>query len=198
LASLIAAGTTISESSSAFGPEIDSDRWTVHHWLYTDATGAQYRLDLQSGGLYTSKESTYVTFDGNTGKLRFNDGTFWVCAALSAGAEEDAGTFYPTLIQDSNGNQVLLSYQQGLGVGWGNSSGRLAEIHDAISGTGTAAFTFTYVDQGAGTLPHLQSITSAQGREAYSFTVATQNLSSPFVGDPAAPAMVLQGITNTA
>ena len=48
----------------------------------------------------------------------------------SAGTEEDAGTLYPTLIQDSNGNQITLVYSAGLGVTWRNSSGRLVTIQD--------------------------------------------------------------------
>ena len=99
--------------------------------------------------------------------------------ATSFGVEDDAGTYYPTLIQDSNGNQVQMSYQTGAGAGWGNSSGRLTRIHDAVSGSLNAAFTFGY-DNGAA--PHLQTITSAAGREAYSFAVAAATLTAPFAG----------------
>ncbi|HEY3444428.1 MAG TPA: RHS repeat-associated core domain-containing protein [Paludibaculum sp.] len=174
-----------------------SDWWTVHHWVYTDATGAEYRLDQQSGGLFTSKEGIYVTFDANVGKLRFNDGSWWSFGALSTGGEEDAGTFYPTLMQDSNGNQVVLSYQSGIGAGWPNSSGRLAQINDAVSGMAAPAFSFTYVDQGDGTVPHLQSITSVAGRESYTFSSSSQAMHEPFDNGDFGSAWMLTGITNT-
>ncbi len=35
------------------------DYWTIHHYVFTDATGAEYRLDQNSGGVWTSREGTY-------------------------------------------------------------------------------------------------------------------------------------------
>ena len=37
---------------------------------------------------------------------------------------------YPTVFQDSNGNQVLASYQAGVGLAAPNSSGRITSIQD--------------------------------------------------------------------
>jgi len=68
----------------------------IGEYLFTDATGAQYHLNQNSGGIWTSTESVYVSYDSNTGKLHFNDGSFWVLGCTSAGTEWDAGTMYPT------------------------------------------------------------------------------------------------------
>ena len=50
--------------------------------------------------------SVYVNYDANAGRLYFNDGTFWVVACTSTSNEQNAGTMYPTLIEDTNGNQI--------------------------------------------------------------------------------------------
>jgi hypothetical protein len=80
--------------------------WTLDHYVYVDATGAEYRLDQNNGGVWTSQQGVYVSFDSNTAKLYFPDGSFWLMGAQSAGNEQDAGSMYPTLIQDTNGNQL--------------------------------------------------------------------------------------------
>src|ERR1700682_3155297 len=40
-----------------------SDWMTVHHYLFTDASGAEYRLDQNTNGVWTSKEGIYASFD---------------------------------------------------------------------------------------------------------------------------------------
>jgi hypothetical protein len=55
----------------------------------------------------------YAYINGNNGLLYFRDGSFWVLGCISAGTEQDAGTMYPTTIEDSNGNQ---GYPQGMGL----------------------------------------------------------------------------------
>jgi hypothetical protein len=70
-----------------------------------DALLAEYRLDINNNGVWTSRE-TYVWYDSNAQRLYFADGSFWFMGAQSAGTEEDAGTMYPTFMQDSNGNQL--------------------------------------------------------------------------------------------
>ena len=92
---------------------------TLDHYLFIDASGAEYRLDQNNGGVWTSKESIYLEYDSNTGRLYFPDGTFWVFGSTSSGTEQDAGVQYPTLIQDTNGNQVTINYQAGQSVPWG-------------------------------------------------------------------------------
>jgi hypothetical protein len=68
-------------------------------------TGAEYRLDQFTNGVWTSQEGIYLTFDP-AGRLYFPDGSFWVFGSYSSGTEQDAGTFYPTLIQDTNGYRL--------------------------------------------------------------------------------------------
>jgi hypothetical protein len=78
----------------------------VSEYLFTDATGAQYHLNQNNGGVWTSIESVYVSYDSNIGKVHFNDGSFWLLGCTSSGTEWDAGTMYPTLMEDSNGNEL--------------------------------------------------------------------------------------------
>jgi hypothetical protein len=52
-----------------------ADYWNVHHYLFIDSTGAEYRLDQNTGGVWSSKEGIYIYYDSNVGKLFFKDGT---------------------------------------------------------------------------------------------------------------------------
>jgi len=175
--------------------------WNLHHWIFTDATGAEYRLDQNSGGVWTSRDSTYVSYDSNVNRLYFNDGSFWVMDSVSSGAEQDAGTRYPTVMQDSNGNQILLRYKTGLGVTWENSSARLDEVEDvrAVS-CGCAplryrTYSFSY---NTDAIPHLNGIANyINTSEGYSFTYsAGQTLWSPFSGGGShGTAQMLIGVT---
>ena len=110
-----------------------SGAWILHHFTYTDSTGAEYRLDqnLNNAGVWSSKDGVYIAYDSNTDRLYFPDGTFWEMSAVSGGEEQDAGTRYPALIQDARGNQIKLRYATGKSSYWDNSSGRLTEIEDA-------------------------------------------------------------------
>ena len=78
----------------------------INHYLLTDSTGAEYRLDQNSGGVWTSQEGVYASYDANANRLYFPDGSFWVMGCVSAVSEPDAGTYYPTMMQDTNGNQL--------------------------------------------------------------------------------------------
>jgi hypothetical protein len=82
----------------------------IDHYVFTDATGAEYRLDVNNSGIWTSRESIYVEYDSNAGRLYFPDGTFWTFNCTAGGTEEDAGTMYPTGMQDTNGNQIGIWY----------------------------------------------------------------------------------------
>ena len=110
----------------------------------------EYKLNQWNGSVWTSVEGIYLTFDPVAGRLYFPDGSFWVCAALSAGSEQDAGTYYPTMIEDTNGNQILITYKPGQNVSYANSSARIATIED-VRGNGASDYTFTY--NNTGTLP---------------------------------------------
>ncbi|HWT80742.1 MAG TPA: hypothetical protein VN648_18295, partial [Candidatus Methylomirabilis sp.] len=81
-----------------------TNTWVLHHYVFTDSSGAEYRLDINTNGVWTSKEGIYLSYDSNANRIYFNDGSFWAMDCISSGAEQDAGTRYPTLIQDSNGN----------------------------------------------------------------------------------------------
>jgi hypothetical protein len=112
---------------------------TIDHYLFTDASGAEYSLSVNTGGVWTSLEGIYLSYDSNANKLYSTDGSFWVMGCTSAGAEQDAGTMYPTVAENSNGNQVLISYAPGQGMGTANSSARISSVFDTRT-----TYTFTY------------------------------------------------------
>src|SRR5580704_4100488 len=149
--------------------------FTVSYYLFTDATGAQYHLNQNSSGVWSSLESVYVWYDSNVGRLYFRDGSFWVFGCTSAGTEQDAGVMYPTLMEDTNGNQITITYQTGAGVSWTNSSARIVNILDT-RGAGGNTYTFNYTNS------HLSSITNSIGTaEAYTFSITTAaTLEDPF------------------
>ena len=113
--------------------------------------------------------------------------------------EADATARYPTLIQDTNGNQILIRYKPGIlnvdasgnnnYVGWGNTSGRIDQIEDvrALSTgvwTGTdwvyATYQFNYNNDAS--VPHLTSITNnISTSEGYQFSYyGSATLTSPW------------------
>lgn len=157
-----------------------TDAYTPGLYIYTDSTGAEYRLTNNNNGVWTSNDGIYVTFDSSTRKLWFNDGSFWQMGSESAGTEEDSGTLYPTLMEDSNGNQITLTYNAGKNW-YGNSSSRISAIYDVVTATpaygGAPTYTFLY-DQGAypagdtRNVPHLNFIRgpSASGSANFYYT----------------------------
>ena len=159
----------------------------LDHYTFTDSSGAEYRLykDPSHPALYISKESIYVTFDSNTNRLWFNNGTFWAMNCVSGGTESDFGTMYPTLIQDSNGNQVALQYKSGTGTDWPNSSARIDWIQDIRTPTGghhTYEFSYGQQDSSIEAIQHLNTIRNyIQTNENYDFyTLINRALTSPF------------------
>ena len=118
-----------------------SDYTTLDHLVYTDATGAEYWLSVNTNGVWTSRQGVYVSYDYNAAKLYFPDGSFWFMGTQSGGNEQDAGTLYPSLLEDTNGNQIQISYGVGLNAVWPNSSARITQIDDARK---TAAYQFAY------------------------------------------------------
>ena len=101
------------------------------HYVYTDSTGAEYPLTVNNSGVWSSQQSNYVWFDANADKLHFGDGSFWVMGSVSGGDEQDArGTMYPTVLEDVNGNQVLVTYYSGAGLAeYGDEYERTDCIH---------------------------------------------------------------------
>lgn len=160
-----------------------SNYWIIHHYVFTDSTGAEYRLDVNNNGVWSSREGTYVEYDSATNRLYFPDGSFWVMGAVSAGTEEDAGTRYPTVIQDTNGNQILVRYHAGVGVTWPDSSARINQIEDVRAWAITNDY-YTYrFWYNSDPVPHLTGIGNRIGTgEHYTFSyVANATLSSPFL-----------------
>jgi hypothetical protein len=97
--------------------------------------------------VWSSSESVYIWYDTNTNLLHFRNGTFWLMGCASAGAEPDAGTFYPTVVEDSNGNQIIVHYLPGSGAYWNDSSARIGTIEDARAALNAyeLSYGFTYV-----------------------------------------------------
>ncbi len=92
-----------------------SDYWTLSHYPFTDATGVEWRLDVKNGDLWTTKEDgLYVTYNSQTNRLHFNDGTFWEMGSVAAPGNPAAGMRFPSLIQDSNGNQGMPGWYGGV------------------------------------------------------------------------------------
>jgi YD repeat-containing protein len=155
-----------------------ADPVPVQYYLFTDSTGAQYHLNQNSGSVWSSSESVYVWYDASANLLHFRNGTFWVMGCASAGGEPDAGTLYPTVVEDSNGNQIVVTYMAGAGPSWINSSARITIIEDAravwyLTGGDELyeSYTFNYVTGGNG-LSYLSGITSYVGTpENYTFTI---------------------------
>jgi len=112
-----------------------SDPYTIHHYLYTDATGAEYRLTVNYNGVWSSPEGIRVWYDSGAHILHFRDGSFWVMGAVSGGTEQDTGTLYPTVMEDSNRNQILIQYYPGLGTSSANSSALAQNSYDLYGGS---------------------------------------------------------------
>jgi YD repeat-containing protein len=142
----------------------------IDHYIYSDATGATYRLDQNNGGVWTSYDSTYVAFNANNDFLYFPDGSFWSMSITSQSPEQDVGTIYPTLMEDTNGNQIQLTY-----VG---ASSRIATIIDSrqpyYNPTYAISYNYDYP-------PHLNAITNYVGTsENYTFVLGYQRVLEPF------------------
>jgi hypothetical protein len=65
---------------------------TFLHWLFTDASGAEYKLDVNTSGVWRSKEGIYVSYDTNSYRLQFSDGSTWLMDCVAGASEQDSGT----------------------------------------------------------------------------------------------------------
>jgi len=103
---------------------------------------------INTNGIWTSSEGIYISYDAAAQRLYFPDGSFWTMTAASAGTEEDAGSVYPMIMQDSNGNQILVRYYAGVGLTWENSSARIKEIEDvrAVRSTSITCTSFLFLE----------------------------------------------------
>lgn len=180
-----------------------SDPFTIHHYTFTDGSGAEYRLDVNTGGVWTSREGIYLSYNSNNYRLYFPNGMFWTMGSVSAGTEQDAGTRYPTTIQDSNGNQIFFHYKAAVGSSWVNSSARIWIINDVrgfAGGVCTGYVPCTYeLSYNTDAIPHLTTVINAIGTaERFNLTyLGNQALNAPFGAVSFGTTALLQNITVT-
>jgi RHS repeat-associated protein len=177
----------------------------VAYYLFTDSTGAQYNLTHNNGSnVWSSTASVYVWYDANANVLHFRNGTFWVMGCTSAGGEQDAGSLYPTIVEDSNGNQIIITYMAGAGVSWSNSSSRITMIEDARAVLDTCqtgggewvpcSYTISYTPATQTTPAYLSGITS-HVNTAENYTITVQPGQGLWAPPPAAYAFASFGTT---
>lgn len=158
----------------------------VDHYLFVDATGAEYRLyDPGNSGQWTSNQSSRVTYDSKANKLYFYDGSFWYMGCISGGTEADIGTLYPTQMEDSNGNFITISYKAGGGLTWPNSSARIDQIIDVRGYPYTPVnptYAFNYDANSGELLSITQGIATNvafSGANFLHFSTSIQNITAP-------------------
>jgi RHS repeat-associated protein len=169
-----------------------SSTWDIAFYEFRDASGAAYRLDQNNNDIWTSTDSTYVSFDAQQNILHFNDGSRWWMWSTSGGLEPDAGSMYPYYLEDSNGNMVTVSYY------WMNGAptSRISQIYDARTQWYQETYDINYDSSG-----HLSSITNNIGSgESFTFNFSSPGtLSSPFGSSTQFGSMeTLNSITNSA
>jgi hypothetical protein len=159
-----------------------SDWYTIHHYVYTDSSGAEYDLDVNSSGIWRATKGIFVEYDATAQRLYFPGGSYWEFGCTANGTEADAGTLYPTRLVDTNGNEIKLRYQGGLHYGGTNGSARVTEVEDVRSVAVTGGYRSYQLSYNADAIPHLTSINSDIGDGAYySFSYTTGNvLREPF------------------
>jgi hypothetical protein len=162
------------------------DTWTIDHFVYTDSTGAEYWLNQydSTNCMWTSLGGVYVGYNPCVNRLYFPDGSFWTMGATSGGIEQDAGTLYPTQMEDTNGNQINIKYQNGVASPQTNSSGRITSIEDvrAIQTGGSGPYQTIVFTYNTDPIPHLTAVEpwiSGVGQWNFSY-LNNQGLYSPF------------------
>ena len=163
-------------------------------YVHVEGTGAEYIL-VKSGNRWISRNGVYISYDDSAHKLYFPDGTVWNMDCISSSAESDSGTRYPTLIRDTNGNQIFVQYLAGKGSTIPNTSSRISAIQDARAQNlpaGRRTYSFLYSSD---ITPKLISIVNHIGSiEGFQFTYKPQSLSSPFANGTAQTATLLQSV----
>ncbi len=151
----------------------------IDHFEFIDGGGLIHKLYWTSGNKYKSQDSSYLLWDYGASPyptLTFNDGSVWSFGCVSEHPEADAGTRYPTLLKDANGNTITVTYQGVSALGGTNTTSRLSSMQDALTSYG-----WTYYTSGA-YAGHVQLIqhNGSSGNDVV-FTYSTQtNLPSPF------------------
>jgi YD repeat-containing protein len=158
---------------------------SVLYLIFSDATGAEYRLYDDGNWIFRSREGLHLWMDWSAGRLYFPDGGWWGFGCVSSGLEPDAGTKYPNQMGDTNGNTINIQYQAGAGSNGINTSARLLVVQ-----AGNGSFGFGY---SGGVVPHL---TSAPGETtSYAPSYTSVSLSGPFAGGGFGTAQVLSALT---
>lgn len=49
--------------------------WTLDHYTFTDATGAEYRLDTNTSGIWSSSQGVFLYYDSANNQLHLPDGS---------------------------------------------------------------------------------------------------------------------------
>jgi RHS repeat-associated protein len=169
----------------------------VQYLIFTDATGAEFRLEDDGGNqIFRSKEGLHLWMNWGSRTLYFPDGGQWNMGSVSAGFEPDAGTLYPTRMKDTNGNFLDITYMPGMGGSGANTSSRIQWIGDART---YGAHRFFYTSDPA---PHLSQIGSTSGcdqvsGECYSFELTSTTLTSPWSSTGLGTVSLLTGVTTT-
>jgi RHS repeat-associated protein len=160
------------------------------------SSGAEYPLvpSPTVSNIWICLQGMFISYDPEHACLRFPNGDFWIMGCKSASGERDS-CLYPTLIEDSNGNQIIIDYMQGRGSTEPNSSSRILAIRDARAADTTAGrrtFSFIYSEDEC---PHLAGIVShIVGGQNYVFAYDAQRLSSPFASADLGSVSMLTGI----
>ncbi|MCA2963495.1 MAG: hypothetical protein INH40_06270, partial [Acidobacteriaceae bacterium] len=168
-----------------------TDYRTIGMYRFLDSSGAEYRLTetAPNSGEWTSREGLFITYRSAEERLYFPDGTWWQFGSIAGASEMDAGTRYPTLFQDRNGNQIKVRYRPARGSTQPNSSGRIDEVEDVRN---PAAYRCEYLNDA------LQHLNICRGIDAnYQVGIgAPTPLTDPFLGQSFGEKQLLGGITN--
>jgi hypothetical protein len=176
-------------------PKLSGDK--INGYVFIDSTGAEYLLTPSSTTRndWVCLQGEFISYDPEAVCLKFPNGNFWIMGCESAAGEPDAGALYPTMIQDTNGNRILIGYMQGAGSAKPNSSSRMQEIEDiqaVETPAGRRTYSFIYSKD---EYPHLMAIASHIDKgNSYRFSYAIQQLCSPFGNSDLGAVSTLVGI----
>jgi RHS repeat-associated protein len=155
-----------------------SNWYEIAYYLYIDSTGAEYRLTENSGNVWTSKEGTFVSYDAGSQKLYFTDGSFWEMKMESGLTEPDAGTRYPTLAQDTNGNRIEIKYLCAPNTVCyvSGTSSRISTIRDITTSKLSAqSYTFSYTNGRLTGITHTPNVGVTNSKWVFTYGTGTAN-----------------------
>ncbi len=150
----------------------------IDHFEFQDSMGVIHKL-MPSGSVYKSADSTYMVWNYTNRTLTFRDGQVWTFNCTSVWPEQDAGAYYPTQLEDTNGNQITITYQPGTGQSTTNSSSRITQIVDTLT-----TYQWSYYPSNSSYAGHVQKVSHCVSGPCYTdaqftYTVVT-NIVSPF------------------